>query len=270
MQEFVQERRREYTATTVTPLTCYQVITAENMQGDQFKANGRVLAQVSLVGIMKSMEVEGNSIKMRVHDAMGYECEIQKWGTDVASEFTDNLQMQAEERKYIVRAHGHVRSSKGGEKVLMATRISLVQHFEEFMSHQLYASYCLQYHKNGPLSKPVRPEDTAKTPSSVESVSPPQQPAQQESVAAAVPPPALPEAVAPQNVGPDQATIDAIKKAIGAVCMNRDDGVHKDKIVQSVSDSVHKASCPLVRDQLEKMIVDGDLFTTKDAFHVSG
>lgn len=274
MNQYVQqERRRE--PTTLIPLTCYQVQTAEVMQGDQYKANGRVLQQATVVGIVRELKAEGNSVTITAHDAQGYECVIQKWGSDVCQEFAENQDMSAEERKYMVRATGHVRSIKG-KPGLMATRITLVQHFEEFMAHHLHASYCLQYHKHGPLSKPVRKEDATATPAAAPAASPTSAdetaPASEqvtpEQVTGPVSPPELTPAAAPKHVDP-QPDKAAVRQAIFNLTMNKDDGVHVDAVVQQVISSVKAANNVFVRKEIESMTQEGDLFTAKDAFHIA-
>lgn len=289
MNQYVQERRPQREPTTIIPLTCYQVKTADVMQGDQYKANGRVLQQVTVVGIVRELKAEGNSVTITAQDAQGYECVIQKWGSDVCQEFSENADMSAEERKYMVRATGHVRSIQG-KPGLMATRITLVQHFEEFMAHHLHASYCLQYHKHGPLSKPVRKEDPAKEASAATptagAISPGSEgnspgstgndtadhptPGTEEAKEAATPAQAT-SSVAPPQLTPIEPQPDktAVRKAIMGFTANKDDGVHKDAIVQQVVSSVKAANNIFVRKEIEVMLEEGDLFTSKDAFHIA-
>lgn len=261
--------KRTYEAATVIPLTCHQVMTAEAIQGDSYKSNGRPLQYVQVVGIVREFKQEGNSIKVKIADATGHVIEVQKWGTDVAAELVENANKPAEEQKHMIRVTGHVRGSKDAGKVVMATRISLVQHFEEFMAHQLHASYALMYAKHGPLPKPVKKDDTEASPQAPASFSP-QGAQQQRAAVGAVPPPMLTPAAAPSPPSPqDQADAAAVKKAIMVLCSGNDEGVHKDKVVEHVQASVKGAAPGRTKDMIEALIIEGDLFTTTDAFHVS-
>ena len=86
MDAYLVKERRSTDHTTITPLTCFQVTTAECLQGDQWKANNRPLSQVTVVGFLVNYVQEGNSLRVRIRDATGYEAEMQKWSSDAGLE----------------------------------------------------------------------------------------------------------------------------------------------------------------------------------------
>eukprot|EP01059_Diplonema_ambulator_P007480 TRINITY_DN16944_c0_g1_i2.p1 TRINITY_DN16944_c0_g1~~TRINITY_DN16944_c0_g1_i2.p1 ORF type:complete len:219 (+),score=56.19 TRINITY_DN16944_c0_g1_i2:40-657(+) len=124
--------------TSLTPVTCRQILRAEKGSGEVFRVEGKVLQQVTLVAKLEDWKLaeDGREILMTVTDGTGT-LQITMFGTEFLSQLEEWRQTRYEmkDQKSYVRIYGHVRTWKKGISIIAFKANFCEEFFAELLHH---------------------------------------------------------------------------------------------------------------------------------------
>eukprot|EP00128_Syssomonas_multiformis_P012013 Colp12_sorted_trinity150504_noHs@27906 len=140
---------------SLTPVTIRQLLSAsKDNPDDSFKVDGREIAQVTFVGIIRKVAEQTTNLTYLIEDGTGG-IDVKLWIDSDDSEAQAQKRAEWQEGVY-VRVTGPLKSFSNSRNVV-AFNITPIRDFNEITYHMLESMHVHLEHTRGPINAPTKP-----------------------------------------------------------------------------------------------------------------